>query len=43
VQPVGGLNEKIEGFFTICQQRGLTGKQGVNCPDSKLVVGNGLT
>ncbi len=28
VQPVGGLNE-IEGFFTICQQRGLTGKQGV--------------
>jgi Lon-like ATP-dependent protease len=28
VQPVGGLNEKIEGFFTICQQRGLTGKQG---------------
>ncbi|MDP1109294.1 S16 family serine protease, partial [Klebsiella pneumoniae] len=32
VQPVGGLNEKIEGFFTICQQRGLTGKQGVIIP-----------
>jgi Lon-like ATP-dependent protease len=31
-QPVGGLNEKIEGFFTICQQRGLTGKQGVIIP-----------
>ncbi len=32
VQPVGGLNEKIEGFFAICQQRGLTGKQGVIIP-----------
>ena len=32
VQPVGGLNEKIEGFFTICQQRGLTGHQGVIIP-----------
>ncbi|MBJ8828656.1 Lon protease family protein [Citrobacter koseri] len=31
-QPVGGLNEKIEGFFTICQQRELTGKQGVILP-----------
>ncbi|QKJ86642.1 Lon protease family protein [Paramixta manurensis] len=32
VQPVGGLNEKIEGFFHICQQRNLTGKQGVIIP-----------
>lgn len=31
-QPVGGLNEKIEGFFAICQQRELTGKQGVIIP-----------
>jgi len=31
-QPVGGLNEKIEGFFAICQHRGLTGKQGVIVP-----------
>jgi Lon-like ATP-dependent protease len=31
-QPVGGLNEKIEGFFAICQQRGLTGKQGIIIP-----------
>lgn len=31
-QPVGGLNEKIEGFFTVCQQRGLSGKQGVIIP-----------
>ena len=31
-QPVGGLNEKIEGFFAICQQRELTGTQGVIIP-----------
>lgn len=31
-QPVGGLNEKIEGFFNVCQQRGLSGKQGVIIP-----------
>lgn len=32
VQPIGGANEKIEGFFDICQQRGLTGDQGVLIP-----------
>ena len=32
VQPVGGLNEKIEGFFTICNARELTGQQGVIIP-----------
>jgi len=32
VQPVGGLNEKIEGFFTICNERELTGQQGVIIP-----------
>ncbi|TGB60687.1 Lon protease family protein, partial [Salmonella enterica subsp. enterica serovar Enteritidis] len=31
-QPVGGLNEKIEGFFAICEQRELNGKQGVIIP-----------
>ena len=31
-QPVGGLNEKIEGFFTVCQQRGFSGKQGIIIP-----------
>ena len=31
-QPVGGLNEKIEGFFAICQSRELDGKQGVIIP-----------
>jgi lon-related putative ATP-dependent protease len=32
VQPIGGANEKIEGFFESCIQRGLTGKQGVIIP-----------
>ncbi len=32
VQAVGGINEKIEGFFDLCQARGLTGEQGVIIP-----------
>jgi hypothetical protein len=28
VQPIGGVNEKIEGFFDVCRTRGLTGDQG---------------
>ncbi|MDO8958811.1 MAG: S16 family serine protease, partial [Rhodocyclaceae bacterium] len=32
VQPVGGINEKIEGFFDICAARGLSGEQGVLIP-----------
>jgi predicted ATP-dependent protease len=32
VQPIGGVNYKIEGFFDICKARGLTGKQGVMIP-----------
>ncbi len=32
VQPVGGINEKITGFFRICRHRGLTGHQGVIIP-----------
>lgn len=35
-QPVGGLNEKIEGFFSICQQRGFNGKQGIIIPVSNV-------
>lgn len=31
-QAIGGVNEKIEGFFDICAQRGLTGEQGVIIP-----------
>lgn len=32
VQPIGGANEKIEGFFDVCNHRGLTGNQGVIIP-----------
>ncbi len=32
VQAIGGVNEKIEGFFEVCQARGLTGNQGVLIP-----------
>jgi predicted ATP-dependent protease len=32
IQPIGGVNEKIEGFFDICEARGLTGEQGVLVP-----------
>ena len=36
VQPVGGVNEKIEGFFRVCRLRGLTGTQGVVIPETCL-------
>nr|WP_184280495.1 Lon protease family protein [Serratia fonticola] len=36
VQPIGGVNEKIEGFFEVCLRRGLTGKQGVILPESNV-------
>ena len=32
MQAVGGVNHKIEGYFEICAQRGLTGEQGVMIP-----------
>ena len=32
IQPIGGVNEKIEGFFSYCLERGLTGTQGVMIP-----------
>lgn len=32
IQPIGGVNEKIEGFFDVCVSRGLTGDQGVLIP-----------
>ena len=34
IQAIGGVNYKIEGFFDLCNQRGLTGKQGVLIPKS---------
>ncbi|MGC1953378.1 MAG: ATP-binding protein, partial [Gammaproteobacteria bacterium] len=36
VQAIGGVNEKIEGFFDICNARGLTGEQGVLIPVSNV-------
>ena len=36
VQAVGGLNEKIEGFYDICETRGLDGTQGVALPASNV-------
>jgi predicted ATP-dependent protease len=36
VQAVGGVNEKIEGFFDVCRQRGLTGAEGVLIPASNV-------
>lgn len=32
IQPIGGVNEKIEGFFDVCKLKGLTGRQGVMIP-----------
>ena len=36
VQAIGGVNEKIEGFFEVCRERGLTGEQGVIIPASNV-------
>ncbi|MCB1472547.1 MAG: AAA family ATPase [Rhodobiaceae bacterium] len=36
VQAIGGVNEKIEGFFDVCMARGLTGRQGVLIPKSNI-------
>lgn len=37
VQPVGGINEKIEGFYRVCRQAGFTGTQGVMIPRRNVV------
>lgn len=36
VQPIGGVNEKIEGYFELCRLKGLTGDQGVMIPARNL-------
>ncbi len=36
VQPIGGANEKIEGFYHVCKSQGLDGKQGVIIPESNV-------
>jgi len=37
IQPIGGVNYKIEGFFKVCRKRGLTGTQGVLIPESNII------
>jgi len=36
VQAIGGVNEKVEGFFDVCAARGLTGEQGVLIPEANV-------
>uniref|UniRef100_A0A7V3VUA6 endopeptidase La n=1 Tax=candidate division WOR-3 bacterium TaxID=2052148 RepID=A0A7V3VUA6_UNCW3 len=36
IQPIGGVNEKIEGFFEVCKAKGLTGDQGVIIPKANI-------
>lgn len=36
IQAIGGVNEKIEGFFEVCQAKGFTNKQGVMIPESNV-------
>ena len=36
IQPIGGVNEKIEGFFDVCNHNGLTGDQGVIIPRTNI-------
>jgi len=36
VQAIGGVNEKIEGFFDLCRERGLSGEQGVVIPQANV-------
>jgi predicted ATP-dependent protease len=36
VQPIGGVNQKIEGFFQVCRSRGINGNQGVMIPQTNL-------
>ncbi|HTT33688.1 MAG TPA: AAA family ATPase [Methylomirabilota bacterium] len=36
IQAIGGVNEKIEGFFDVCRIKGLTGEQGVMIPQSNV-------
>jgi lon-related putative ATP-dependent protease len=36
IQAIGGVNEKIEGFYDVCVQRGLTGTQGVMIPQANV-------
>jgi len=36
IQPIGGVNQKIEGFYEVCKAKGITGKQGVLIPQANI-------
>lgn len=36
IQPIGGINEKVEGFYYVCKEIGLTGRQGVVLPEQNI-------
>jgi lon-related putative ATP-dependent protease len=36
IQPIGGVNEKVEAFYRVCRERGLTGDQGVLIPSANV-------
>jgi predicted ATP-dependent protease len=36
IQPIGGVNEKVEGFYRVCKAKGLTGDQGVLVPTANV-------
>jgi ATP-dependent Lon protease len=36
IQPIGGVNQKIEGFYDVCKNKGFTGTQGVVIPESNV-------
>jgi predicted ATP-dependent protease len=36
IQPIGGVNQKIEGFFQVCKAKGLNGHQGVMIPHQNI-------
>jgi lon-related putative ATP-dependent protease len=36
IQPIGGVNQKVEGFFQVCKAKGLTGRQGVIIPEQNV-------
>jgi predicted ATP-dependent protease len=37
IQPIGGVNHKIKGFYDICKAKGLTGEQGVMIPHKNIL------
>jgi len=36
IQPIGGAKEKVEGFYEVCKEQGLTGEQGVILPEDNV-------